>query len=590
MGIMAPMSCLRMLLLLLWLVWSGPLRGAPKEGWVEAKSPHFVAYCEAGEGDAREALKGFEAIRSVFSEVFPGLRVDPPKPMFILAVKDEASMKRFLPREFAGKDPRRLAGAFVQGLDRNYAIIRLDVGHQGDQPYFTVFHEYAHSILHLNFASLPTWLDEGLADFFGATELQSERVHLGRLPRGRLDEFRAKGQRLSLETMLTVTHDSPHYQEGAKAGIFYAQSWALVHYLLLDPQATKAGLFQAHLNALDAGLEPLAAAQKAFGDLEKLKLALLTYSKGWQFRYLDLPLTVNLTDRDFQARPLGEAEALVLRAEFLLCQMRESEAQPLLDQALALDARRPEVYVAIGCRHVRKGATEKARSALEAAMRLGSQDFRAPYYLAILSQGGTGSKSASAAQILGWLESARRLRPDSPDIHMALCHHYARDPRAPAKAVQEGSAAVRLEPQNLFHRLQLGEVCMRLDLEKEARLIGEQLNRLATPGADKVLAEAYAASLAQFLERRRTEAAATAAPLSPEGGRLGPMGDPDPLKFSLPAYLQPLGLEVQQLVLEGKTDEAIRKVEQAIAQAKYPYDKQALRPLLETLRARAGSK
>ena len=41
----------------------------------------------------------------------------------------------------------------------------------GLNTYALVFHEYTHSILHMNARWLPTWLDEGMAEFYGYTEI-----------------------------------------------------------------------------------------------------------------------------------------------------------------------------------------------------------------------------------------------------------------------------------------------------------------------------------------------------------------------------------------------------------------------------------
>jgi tetratricopeptide (TPR) repeat protein len=554
-------SCLRLLPLLALLAAGITLQGARKESWVEVKSPHFVAYSDAGEAEARKALMGFEGIRSVFGTAFHGIRVDPPKPMVVIVVADEASMKRFLPEHFQGKDPSRPAGVFVMRPDRNYAILRLDIDYQDDQPYFVLFHEYTHSIVHQNFPSLPTWLDEGIADFYGATQIQSDHVFIGRVPRGRLDLLRSS-VRLPLETLLTVTQDSPHYREGEKTGIFYAQSWAFAHYLFMDEGARKARLFQAYMKALGHGGDALSAAQEGFGDLAKLKGTLTAYTNQPRFFFWNLPLTVKLTDKDFQARPL-------------------------LERALALAPQRAEVQVAMGYGHTLRGEQEAANGAFLSAIQLRSTDFRPPYYLATLAQEHLGSGTADNQQILAWLESARNLRPDFPAVHMALCRQYTWDPRDPAKVVQEGRAAVNLEPKNLANLANFGSACMSLDLEKDAREVGEALQRAATTQGEKGMAQSYQQAFGAFLERRKAPAAQPPNP----GGESGASpstasGAMPPFKYSLPSYLAPLGQEVLQLVEEGHLDEAIQKVEKAISKARYAYDRKALKPLLESLRAR----
>ena len=99
----------------------------------------------------------------------------------------------------------------------------------------------------------------------------------------------------------------------------------------------------------------------------------------------------------------------------------------------------------------------------------------------------------------------------------------------------------------------------------------------------------YAATLASFLERMKARAAEATqqAGRSAEDSRNSRPSPGPPLKFSLPSHLAPLGQEVIQLVSQGKTPEAIRKVEKAVAAAKYDYDRKALRALLGTLRGGA---
>ena len=581
---MHPARLFRSLLLLGALLGSAALQAGRKEAWVEVRSPHFLAYSDAGEAEARKALKGFEGIRSVFQQVFPALRVDAPRPMVVLVLDDATSMQRFLPRSFEGRDPSRPAGIFQQGPDRDYAILRLDVNRQDSQPYFVLFHEYTHSILHLNFPGLPTWLDEGLADYYGATEIRSEHVYIGRVPRGRLARLKSSVH-LPLETLLTVTHASPHYREGEKTGVFYAQSWAFVHYLLTDTQAQKDGLLKAYLVALQAQAEPLTAARLGFGDLERLRGVLAQYTRRPTFGFWDLALPVTLTDRDFQVRPLGAAEALVVRAEFLQHHGQEAAAGPLLAQALALEPRLAAAHVALGCGHTLRGETEPARAAFQTALGLGSQDFRTPYQLALLAQEQRLPGGPEAAQVFAWLEAARTLRPDHPGLHMALSRQHAKDPKDPARALAEGREAIRLDPGNLTHLANLGITCLNLDLEAEAVAIGERLERLATNPRDRELRAAFAATLADFQARRKAPAAeqqpgeVAAAPAQPQPARL---------KFSLPSHLASLGTEVQALVAADHLEEAIRKVEQALVKAKYDYDRTSIRALLTTLRARRG--
>ena len=56
---------------------------------------------------------------------------------------------------------------------------------------------------------------------------------------------------------------SPDYNEGARRGVFYAESWALMHYLMLGNPARMAQL-RRYLVAVKDGLEPEPAFKAAF--------------------------------------------------------------------------------------------------------------------------------------------------------------------------------------------------------------------------------------------------------------------------------------------------------------------------------------
>jgi len=85
------------------------------------------------------------------SQHFPELRIDPAQPIVILAARDEATMKMLAPEEWGGE------GTYVPGLfhsdgEKDYVVLRLDA--QGTTAYHTVYHEYTHALMHLNFSRI----------------------------------------------------------------------------------------------------------------------------------------------------------------------------------------------------------------------------------------------------------------------------------------------------------------------------------------------------------------------------------------------------------------------------------------------------
>ncbi|HLP30763.1 MAG TPA: DUF1570 domain-containing protein, partial [Geothrix sp.] len=520
--------------------------------------------------------------------VLPGINVDLHKPVVVIVAENEASMRRFVPDQFAGKDPKRPSGLYLRGPERDLAIVRLDVGHQEDQPFAVVFHEYTHAIVHNHFSGLPTWLDEGIAEFYGSTEIRSKRVYLGRIPFHHLDILR-RG-RMPLQALLQVNHDSPEYMEGSKANQFYAQSWAMVHYLFMDEEARKGGTLAAYLRALSRQPDPLAAAQEGFGDLAKFEGRIAQYASRPSLTFFDMALQVTRSDKDFRVRPVSEAEALVIRAEVLAQSRKEEEAGLLLDQARALDPRSPQLHAALGLTALRKGDWPGAEQALRSAQAMGTTDFRVPLHLAELALQGVMDPPASSEVMLGWLEEARRLEPDYPGIHLALSRLHARDPREAEKAIQAGRAAIKLAPSDITMRMNFGSVLMTLGREAEAKDIGDQVARMAHEGWERQASASYQAQLARFLEYRAATAKAAEVPpptpseTSPPTPRTKP--GVKPLRFWLPDSLADLHKEVQAAVMQGRLDDAIQMVRAAIPKAKGPYEKPSLKALLDHLKGR----
>jgi Flp pilus assembly protein TadD len=585
-----PFRLLRFACAVLLLAVASTAQAGSRESWVEVKSPHFLAVTDAGEKKAGEILTQFEGIREAFLALFPNLRVDPPRQVLVVVTRDEDTMKRFLPKGFQGKDPVRPAGFYLSGPDRIYALVRLDAWHQAEHPYHVLFHEYAHLIIHLNFPGLPTWMNEGLADFYGATRIQADRILVGKVPRGHYARLNGSGF-LSLETLLSVTHDSPHYNERGKAGLFYAQSWALVHLLYLEERAQKAGLMSKYLKAIEGKQDPVAAGREAFGNLELFLPTLVAYSRQTTFRFLVAPLKVKLAEKDFGVRSMDPVEPLVIQAEVLTYGREPKEAVACLQQAIALAPRFPGVLVAKGLAQYLQGEQEPARTSLEEAQRLGSKDFRVPLYLARLAREGRGSTETDRGRILGWLEETLRLAPDCPDAHMHLSQELIRDPFQQYQAIMEGRRAVALDPRNLAYRASLGTIYLRFGREEEARAVAVQLDRLARTPAEKAIAASYAGVLARSQEAKQAPPTAVAAAASADGPPK-PFRQVIPgrsIRFSVPDHMIPFGREILELFSAGKTDEAIQKVKDALATTRSKADRKALEGILAQLREPAAN-
>ena len=69
---------------------------------------------------------------------------------------------------------------------------------------------------------------------------------------------------LPLKTLFSIDTDSPHYNERDKAGIFYGESWALVHYLMLGDRARQ-DQFRKFLQRVGRGDDAAKAIEATYG-------------------------------------------------------------------------------------------------------------------------------------------------------------------------------------------------------------------------------------------------------------------------------------------------------------------------------------
>ena len=154
-----------------------PARAALAEDhWLEVRSPHFRVITNGSAADGRRVIDEFEQVRYVIHYRFPTLRLDADAPLLIVAVTDGATAMKLEP-ELAKHGGDRIAGNFLEGWARNCAMVRLDNWSKGARE--VVYHEYTHSIFHLNSHWLPTWLDEGMAEFFAYTRFMDHKIYLG---------------------------------------------------------------------------------------------------------------------------------------------------------------------------------------------------------------------------------------------------------------------------------------------------------------------------------------------------------------------------------------------------------------------------
>jgi TPR repeat protein len=459
---------------------AGAARAAERP-WVEVRSPHFQVLTDAGEKSGRDMALRFEQIRAAFSTVGSRLRLDPAQPLTIIAARDENSLEQLLPRYFEDDKRRaRPAGVFLPLQHRMFVVLREDLADEDDSGHSVLFHEYVHLLHSLNFRTLPVWLGEGLAEFYAHTTVEKSRVLLGRPSPYHIALLRGR-RLLPFAEFFAVDHDSPHYNETDRASMFYAQAWAVTHWLLLGDKGANRPRLQKFMERLDAGATTAEAAREALGAPEELRKVLDNYLLKLAFYMQTLP-ALTLEPGAYNIRAVRAGEMAAWRALLHVAFDRREDARRDVEQALRLA---PEVSVsheASAQLLARDARLAEARGAAAAAIERDPRNVPALMIAGHLAELPGGGGAAEAARRF---ESALAVAPGHALALVALAQARAAAGAPTGETLALALRAAEAWPSSLVARFALAAQLARHGDQKRALAEAEQALALATTDQER---------------------------------------------------------------------------------------------------------
>ena len=411
------------LLLSLLAFGSSSAKVFAKDNWTSVRSKNFLLVSNASEKDIREVGTRLEQFREVFSLLFTNLNINSPVPTTVVVFKNHESYRPF-------QLNARNAGYFQPGSDVNYIALKLikDPGTEQD-PYTIIFHEYTHLLLRITSGNVPLWFNEGMAEYYSTFSVTDGRkVVMGKPISSHVYLLRER-KMLPLRTLFQVDSKSPYYNEGEKQSIFYAESWALMHYLVLGKDGQRMTQLGNFIALMARGVAMEDAFQQAFSTtFENMEKELRAYIQRDRYPFVSGSFTNKVTyDSTMRSTPITEAEAQAYLGDLLLKSNR-ADCETYLQKALALDPDQPMANASLGLLRVRQGKHGEARQRLERAVAASSQNYLIHYYYAFaLSREGIrdtdtvmGFAPEIAAKMRAELKRAIELRPDFLESYSLL--------------------------------------------------------------------------------------------------------------------------------------------------------------------------
>lgn len=488
------------MLLLRWLCCAALLAAAGavdareiwERAWLEVRSEHFVIASALSEERTLALAQELESFRAAVDMLTGAVDAADPIPTKIY----------LLPRaERALGFDGMITGYFRPGMRANYALM---IPERDSGSARVLKHEYTHYLVgNRDQRRYPLWIEEGLAEVFSTLTVDGAVLEYGRASEGRANSL-VYYPWLPFEDVIAERDTlGMKRNEGA---MFYAQSWLLVHYLMIGRTGARFSVDAAeYVRRLASGESALEAFEAVFClDGGSLDRELKAYSRRLGYYRFSLKTPVATSDfatrelpRDAVAAELGllallrgnyeaaaefyaaaleqnpdNTAALVGTADLHKAAERFDEAVPLYERALALEPDDPEHLLDYG------------EYFLERAMTSESAEDRRPFIVEARRQ----------------FARSFKLDPDNPETLDQNGLTYLFDGEDVAKGLQSLEAAHDMLPSNEEIQIHLAQAYLVAGRVADARPLLENLLAVSHTARAEQIEEVLAALQAEAAE------------------------------------------------------------------------------------------
>jgi len=427
----------------------GPIDLPPRgDRWIEVRTANFTLFGDASESKTKEVGLEMERLHAVLRALKSDATVTFPIPTFLYVFKNEQAMEPYLP-----SGDKNVASYFYSAHEGNY--VELTAAWNSD-PRRSVYHNYIYYFLDANFPSQPLWYEQGVAAYYSTFRTEGNEVRTGMIREDYLERLRGPRMWIAIDRLFAADRKSAVYTDEITRGTFDAESWALVHYLMLGNPDRTAQLSR-FLALVQQGQPQDEAFRAAFQtDYATLLGELVAYVRNKRFQYNRREFSALAFPTEARTTPMSYGSVLCRLGDLLVhADGRLPDAERLFQAALDSDAR-ADALGGLGMVRLRQERRADAAEFFQQAVATDRADYRACYYFARLKMEAlsktwtwpmTEEERAGIEASRAALRKSIALNPGFPEARVELGRSYSVEP---PDHVDEGlvqlTIAVRLLP------------------------------------------------------------------------------------------------------------------------------------------------
>lgn len=341
-----------------------------KPAWTRLEAPKVIVLSEVSASETRDWAVELEQFHRAMGTI---MKLDEPaiRPVTIVLFRSDADFRPYKPLE-KGR-PAAVGGYFSRSDLGNFIALGADEADANTR--HVIFHECVHWLTDVADVPVPLWLNEGLAEVFSTFAIDGDRYSYGDAIPWHIMLLRTQ-RPMPLKELLGVSRSSLLYNEGLRTGIFYAESWAFVHYLLFSTAYGHTAKFNELVRALRPGRDPDEVFRSVFGvDCAAMGRRLRDYvAYGSYYRHHGSFPRAQV-EQAFAARAALPAEVELAESALWTVTGRADQALPRLRRVTEAMPADPAAWTTTGYAAYAMSAYDEAARYFRQAAALGSRNY-----------------------------------------------------------------------------------------------------------------------------------------------------------------------------------------------------------------------